>query len=91
MAGRRPSPIGDPQEEHPQGAEPVDDRVGAHPRLVLRRAGRQPGLVILDVRAGDVVWVPKTYATWADALRVAVGSVPCSVPGGQVFVRPEVR
>ena len=30
------------------------------------------------------LWVPKTCATWADALRDAVGSVTRTVPGGQV-------
>ena len=28
-----------------------------------------------------VLWVPKTYATWADALQIAVGSVPRSGAG----------
>jgi hypothetical protein len=40
------------------------------------------------------VWVPKTYATWADALGIAVGSVkrpgvgragPGSAGGGMIF------
>jgi hypothetical protein len=31
------------------------------------------------------VWVPKTCAIWADALRNAVGSVTRTVPGGQVW------
>ena len=32
-----------------------------------------------------VLWVPKTCATWADALRNAVGSVTRTVPGGHVW------
>jgi transposase len=31
------------------------------------------------------LWVPKTCATWADTLRNVVGSVPRTVPGGQVW------
>ena len=31
------------------------------------------------------LWVPKTCATWADALRDAVGSITRTVPGGQVW------
>ena len=37
------------------------------------------------------LWVPKTCATWADALRDAVGPVTRMVPGGQVLVRAGVR
>ena len=36
------------------------------------------------------LWVPKTCATWADALQIAVGSVPRSGAGRQVLVRPEM-
>ena len=37
------------------------------------------------IRPGPCLWVPKTCATWADALRDAVGSVARTVPGGQVW------
>jgi putative transposase len=33
------------------------------------------------------LWVPKTCANWADALRDVVGSVTRTVPGGQVLVQ----
>ena len=45
------------------------------------------------------LWVPKTYATWADALGIAVGSVKRlgvgraglgSASAGPVLARPEV-
>ncbi len=35
---------------------------------------------------GPRLCVPKTCATWADALRDAVGSVTQTVPGGQVWI-----
>jgi hypothetical protein len=37
------------------------------------------------------LWVPKTYATWADALGIAVGSVKRLGSAGPVLARPEVR
>ena len=36
------------------------------------------------------LWVPKTCATWADALRNAGGSVKRSASAGPVLARPEV-
>jgi hypothetical protein len=36
------------------------------------------------------MWVPKTCATWADALQIMVGLVPHSGAGGQVLVGPEM-
>jgi hypothetical protein len=39
----------------------------------------------------ELLWVPKTCAAWADALRDAGGSVTRTVPGGQVLVRAGVR
>ena len=37
-----------------------------------------------------LLWVPKTCATWADALQIAVGSVPRSAAGRTGSVRPEM-
>ena len=51
--GLVPAPFVDADEEHPQGAEPVRDRGGGQPRLVLPGPGGQPGLEVLDVAAGD--------------------------------------
>jgi hypothetical protein len=47
------APLADPDEEHPQRAEPVGDRRGGHPWRVLPGPGGQPGLEVLDVPAGD--------------------------------------
>ena len=49
-----PAPFLDADEEHPQGAEPVRDRGGGQPGLVLPGACGQPGLEVLDVTAGDL-------------------------------------
>ena len=48
-------------------------------------------LIFIRVCSWLVLCVPKTCATWADALRDAVGSVTRTVPGGQVLVRAGVR
>ena len=61
-----------------------------HENAVLRRQiGRvcyQPGdRLWLAALSRLILWVPKTCATWADALRDAVGSVTRTVPGGQVW------
>ena len=42
------------------------------------------------LRRQVALWVPKTRATWADALRFAVGSAPRSGAGRQDLVRPEM-
>ena len=52
--GLVPAPFVDADEEHPQGAEPVRDRRGGQPGLVLPGPGGQPGLEVLDVAAGDL-------------------------------------
>jgi len=49
-----PAPFLNAQEEHPQGAEPMCDRGRGQPRLVLPGPGRQPGLEVLDMAAGDL-------------------------------------
>ena len=49
-----PAPLLDADEEHPQRAEPVRQRGGGEPGLVLAGPLRQPGLVVLDVAAGDL-------------------------------------
>ena len=49
-----PAPFIDPDEEHPQRAEPVRDRGRGHGRLVLPGPGRQPGLERLNMPAGDL-------------------------------------
>jgi hypothetical protein len=49
-----PAPFVEADEEHPQRAEPVHDGRGGQPRLVLARAPGQPGLVVLDMTAGDL-------------------------------------
>jgi hypothetical protein len=49
-----PAPFADPDEEHPQRAEPLRDRGRCHGGLVLPGPGRQPGLERLDMRAGDL-------------------------------------
>jgi hypothetical protein len=66
--------------------------------LARRNASKDAELLVLRhenaVRrrqAGRVLCVPKTCATWADALRDAVGPVTRTVPGGQVLVRAGVR
>jgi hypothetical protein len=48
-----PAPFVDPEEEHPQRAEPVRDGGGGQLRLVLPWPAGEPGLVVLDVAAGD--------------------------------------
>ena len=54
--GRRvvPAPLDDPDEEHPQRAEPVRQGGGGEPGLVLPGPVGEPGLVVLDVAAGDL-------------------------------------
>ena len=52
--GLIPAPFIEADEEHPQRAEPVGDGRGGHPGLVLPGTAGQPGLVVLDVAAGDL-------------------------------------
>ena len=49
-----PAPFVEADEEHPQRAEAVGDGRGGQGRLVLPGPGGEPGLVVLDVRAGDL-------------------------------------
>jgi hypothetical protein len=67
-------------------------------RLELRLAELERRLGMDSADSGTLaipwnrgLWVPRTCATWADALRDAVGSVMRAVPGGQVLVRAGVR
>ena len=46
---------------------------------------RESGCLLITTRAGEILWVPKTCATWADALKSAAGSVPHPTPGGPVL------
>jgi hypothetical protein len=48
-----------------------------------------PGGHATGERAGGL-WVPIICATWADALRNAIGSVEHSASAGPVLARPEV-
>ena len=52
--GLVPAPFVEADEEHPQRAEPVGDGGRGQPRLVLPGPGGEPGLVVLDVTAGDL-------------------------------------
>jgi hypothetical protein len=52
--GLVPAPLAGADEEHPQRAQPVGEGRGGHLRLVLPGAGGEPGLVVLDVPAGDL-------------------------------------
>ncbi len=63
-----------------------------HQALLCRcNRGQRPGPAAgLASHAAGLVWVPKIYATWADALGIAVGSVKRLGVGGPVLARPEV-
>jgi putative transposase len=74
--GRRAAVLPDRRLRHRQ--EPSADRAGHR-----RRRERLPGPL-------NHLWVPKTCAAWADALRNAVGSVKRSASAGPVLARPEV-
>ena len=52
------------------------------PPVAVRAAARRLLLQCPDL------WVPKTYATWADALENAGGSVKCSASAGPVLALP---
>jgi hypothetical protein len=52
--GLVPAPLVDPDEEHPQRAQPVREGSGGDPRLVLSRPAGQPRLVVLDVTPCDL-------------------------------------
>jgi hypothetical protein len=53
-----------------------------HPLRDLLRGSR---VGVQGAAHDQVLWVPKTCTTWADALRNVVGSVPRTVPGGQAW------
>src|SRR5664280_1909110 len=49
-----PAPLVDPDEEHPQGTEAVNDGAAGGPGLVLSGPCCQPRLVVLDVAPADL-------------------------------------
>jgi hypothetical protein len=53
-------------------------------------AGLKSARTCLYAVTTTILWVPKTCATWADALQNAGGSVKRSASAGPVLARPEV-